>query len=68
MNAATIGTATIELRDASKQIVAAVVSYSANVATLNPTPTLAAQATHTVVVAWRRKRRQGCGGNALAPT
>jgi len=52
MSAATISSATVELRDPSNTLVAATVSYSAATrsVTLNPTPTLAAATTYTVTI------------------
>ncbi len=70
MNASTIGTSTIELRDPSNNLVAAAVSYSttSRVATLNPTPTLAFGTVYTVVVRGGAtgSRVMDLAGNALA--
>ena len=61
MNAATIGATTFELRDPANNLVAAAVSYNSTtrVATLNPTPTLAALTTYTVRVVGGADGRQG---------
>ncbi len=68
MDAATIGSATFELRDAANALVAAVVSYDAatRVATLNPTPTLAAQAVYTATVRGGGTGVKDAAGNPLA--
>ena len=66
MNASTIGTGTIELRTAANAVVSSVVTYASNVATLNPTPTLAAQATYTVIVRGGAGGVGDLAGNALA--
>ena len=70
MDASTIGATTFELRDAGNALVAATVSYDAatRVATLNPTPTLAAQAVHTARVRGGATdpRVKDSAGNALA--
>ena len=70
MDAATIGTSTIELRDPGNAVVAAAVTYNATtrVATLNPTPTLAASTVYTVLVRGGAvdPRVKDAAGNALA--
>jgi hypothetical protein len=70
MDAATISTGTIELRDSANALVASAVSYDATtrVATLNPTPTLAAQAVYSVRVRGGATdpRVKDVAGNALA--
>jgi hypothetical protein len=70
MNAATIGATTFELRDPANNLVAAVVSYNSTtrVATLNPTPTLAALTTYTVRVVGGAAGVKDVAGNALAAT
>jgi methionine-rich copper-binding protein CopC len=70
MNASTISTSTIELRDAGGNVVPSVVTYSASNrrATLNPNPTLAAAALYTVTVkgGTTDPRVKDVAGNALA--
>ena len=68
MDAATIGSTTFELRDAANALVTAVVTYDAatRVATLNPTPTLAAQVVHTATVRGGSSGVKDAAGNALA--
>ena len=66
MNASTIGTGTIELRTAANVVVASAVTYASNVATLNPAPTLAAQAVYTVIVRGGASGVTDVAGNALA--
>jgi Domain of unknown function (DUF4082)/Bacterial Ig-like domain len=68
MDAATISASTIELRDPANALIAAVVSYSATtrVATLNPTPTLAALTAYTVTVRSGASGVKDLAGNALA--
>ena len=68
MTALTINSATFELRDASNALVAAVVSYNSTtrVATLNPTPTLAALTVYSVTVRGGAAGVTDTAGNALA--
>ena len=70
MNASTITGASMELRDPANNVVASAVSYNATtrVATLNPTPTLAANTVYTVVVRGGAvdPRVTDLAGNALA--
>jgi Domain of unknown function (DUF4082)/Bacterial Ig-like domain/Bacterial Ig domain len=70
MNAATIGATTFELRDPGNNLVAGAVSYNSTtrVATLNPTPTLAALTTYTVRVIGGAAGVKDAAGNALAAT
>jgi methionine-rich copper-binding protein CopC len=70
MSASTIGAATFELRDPANNLVAAAVSYNSTtrVATLNPTPTLAALTTYTVRVLGGAAGVKDATGNALAAT
>jgi Domain of unknown function (DUF4082)/Bacterial Ig-like domain/Bacterial Ig domain len=70
MNATTIGAATFELRDPANNLVAGAVSYDSatRVATLNPTPTLAALTTYTVRVVGGAAGVKDVAGNALAAT
>jgi hypothetical protein len=65
MNASTITTGTVELRTSGNVVVAAAVSYASNVATLNPTPTLAAQSTYTVIVRGGASGARDLAGNPL---
>ncbi len=65
MNASTIGTGTIELRTAANVAVLSDVTYAGNVATLNPAPTLAAQAVYTVIVRGGASGVKDVAGNAL---
>ena len=69
MDAATINSATVELRTSAGAVVASVVSYSATNrrATLNPNPTLAALTTYTMVVRGgvTDPRVKDAAGNAL---
>ena len=70
MDAATISSSTIELRDAANVLVASVVSYNATtqVVTLTPGATLAASTTYTVTVKGGATdpRVKDVAGNALA--
>ncbi len=70
MDPATIGENTFELRDPANDLVPAVVTYNptSRVATLNPTPTLAAATTYTVTVKGGATdpRVKDVAGNALA--
>jgi hypothetical protein len=68
--AATIGGATFELRDPANNLVAAAVSYDSatRVATLNPTPTLAALTTYTARVVGGAAGVKDVAGNPLAAT
>jgi Domain of unknown function (DUF4082)/Bacterial Ig-like domain/Bacterial Ig domain len=70
MSAATIGGATFELRDPANNLVAAAVSYDSatRVATLNPTPTLAALTTYTARVVGGAAGVKDVAGNPLAAT
>jgi Domain of unknown function (DUF4082)/Bacterial Ig-like domain/Bacterial Ig domain len=70
MSAATIGATTFELRDPVNNVVAGVVSYNGTtrVATLNPTPTLAALTTYTVRVVGGAAGVKDLAGNAMAAT
>ena len=69
MNAATVNTSTVELRDPSGALVPAVVSYNATNrrATLNPNPTLTSLTTYTVTVKGGAAdpRVKDVAGNAL---
>ena len=67
MNAATISTSNFELRDPANNLVAAAVSYNSmtRVATLNPTPTLAALTSYTVRVRGGATGVKDVAGNAL---
>jgi Bacterial Ig-like domain len=70
MNASTISTSTFELRDAANTLISATVIYDATtrVATLNPSPTLAAQAVYSVRVRGGATdpRVKDVAGNAMA--
>jgi WD40 repeat protein len=70
MDAATVSASTFELRDPSGAVVPAVVTYntSSRVATLNPTPTLTAATTYTVIVKGGATdpRVKDVAGNGLA--
>jgi Bacterial Ig-like domain len=70
MNAASISTSSFELRGPGNVLVAAVVTYNATtrVATLNPTPTLAALTTYTVTIKGGAvdPRVKDAAGNPLA--
>jgi YVTN family beta-propeller protein len=68
MDAATIGTATFELRGPGNVLVPSVVTWSATNrrATLNPNPTLAALTTYTVTVRGGASGAKDVAGNALA--
>ncbi|WP_157271214.1 DUF4082 domain-containing protein [Azohydromonas aeria] len=70
LDAASVGTATIELRDAAGAVVPSVVTWDASTlrATLNPNPTLLALASYTVVVrgGTAEPRIKDLQGNALA--
>ncbi len=70
MDAGTINTATVELRDAQNSLVASVVTYNSNtrVVTLNPTPTLTQGAVYTVTIkgGGSDPRAKDVAGNALA--
>ncbi len=68
MDAATISGTTFELRDAGNVLVGAVVSYNSTtrIATLNPTPTLAALAVYSVRVRGGAAGVKDVSGNALA--
>jgi hypothetical protein len=70
MDATTINTSTFELRDPGNAVVSAVVSYNSTsrVATLNPSPTLAASTVYTVRVhgGATDPRVKDVAGNAMA--
>jgi methionine-rich copper-binding protein CopC len=68
MNPATISTSTFVLRDASNNVIPAAVTINGanTVATLNPTPTLAALTTFTVTVLGGATGVKDQAGNALA--
>jgi len=68
MNATTVNQNTFVLRDSANNLVAAAVSYSStsNVATLNPTPTLAAGANYTATVLGGSGGAKDLAGNPLA--
>ena len=68
MDATTINTSTVELRNASNALVAATVTYSGNVATLTPSAALAAASNYTVTVhgGSTDPRVKDAAGNALA--
>jgi uncharacterized protein DUF4082/concanavalin A-like lectin/glucanase superfamily protein/Big-like domain-containing protein/galactose oxidase-like protein/Kelch motif protein len=70
MDAATINTNTLELRNPSNTLVAATVTYDAatRTATLDPTPTLAASTTYTATIKGGATdpRMKDVAGNALA--
>ncbi len=70
MDAATVSTTTVELRNAAGNLVAAAVSYntSTRVVTLNPTPTLTPSATYTATIRGGASdpRVKDLAGNALA--
>jgi len=70
MDASTISTSTVELRNASNNLIAAAVSYSTStrVVTLNPTSTLPANANYTVTIkgGTTDPRVKDVAGNALA--
>jgi methionine-rich copper-binding protein CopC len=70
MDAASIGTATFELRDAGNTLMAAVVTYNATsrVATLNPDVTLTTGATYTATLrgGTGEPQAQDAAGNPLA--
>jgi Domain of unknown function (DUF4082)/Bacterial Ig-like domain/Bacterial Ig domain len=68
MTASTITTGTFELRDPANNLVAGVVSYNSTtrVATLNPTPTLAASTVYTARVRGGASGVKDAAGNALA--
>jgi hypothetical protein len=70
MNAATITTSTVQLRNAANTLVAASVSYnpSTNGATLTPSSALANGATYTVRVVGGASGVKDVAGNALAAT
>ncbi len=70
MNAGTLGATTFELRDPGNNLVAGAASYNSTtrVATLNPTPTLAALTTYTVRVVGGAAGVKDVAGNALAAT
>jgi Bacterial Ig-like domain len=68
MTASTITTSTIQLRDPANNLIAGVVSYNSTtrVATLNPTPTLAASTVYTARVLGGATGVKDAAGNALA--
>ncbi len=68
MDATTINTSTIELRNASNALVPATVTYSGNVATLTPNAALANASTYSVTVhgGATDPRVKDAAGNALA--
>jgi large repetitive protein len=68
MNAATITTSTIELRDASGNLVAASVTYdpATHIATLDPTASLAAATTYTITIKGGANGVKDAAGNPLA--
>ncbi len=68
MNAATITTSTVVLRNPSNGIIASTVSYNAstNVATLTPTAALAASTTYTATITGGASGVKDVAGNALA--
>jgi hypothetical protein len=68
MNASTITTSTVVLRDPGNTIVASTVSYNGttNVVTLTPTAALAASTTYTATVAGGAGGVKDVAGNALA--
>ena len=68
MTASTITNATIELRDPANNLVAGAVSYNSTtrVATLNPTPTLAASTVYAARVVGGATGVKDTAGNALA--
>jgi hypothetical protein len=68
MSASTITTSTVVLRNPSNAIVTSTVSYntSTNVATLTPTPALAASTTYTATITGGSSGVKDLAGNALA--
>lgn len=66
MDATTINESTIQLRDASNQLVAATVSYSGTTAQLVPNTALANSAVYTVTVLGGANGVKDLAGNALA--
>src|SRR5262245_60315051 len=69
MNAATITTSNIQLKDAGNQVVPATISYDAlsKTAVLDPTPTLNQSAAYTITIKGGSSGVAGSGGDTMSP-